>query len=713
MPNIFDPTSRIEETGKGIKFYEQDILPCSYVFNGNQVIDLRVDYLFSGFGVVLAEDNGHSFTEADHIYLLKIGSNDFQVFEKRTSGLITQPASSCDIAPSRDNKNMHLQFELKDKELLLRRVYDDGSKPEVLGKYKMVNECGAYRIGFYSNAGNTIRHVSFLQNVPENWNINIANTCGGRIHFAHDKAYIENCRNKAELEQDEITLKPGKYYLHYGHGKVNDKDDIQCVLFPSKAPKGDKDMEDDYKNILQPDGSFVIDSSVSSVDLKFKGTNGWISDVCITDDADSSFVETKGKIATMNGSYVTVKLAGLQEVKWTGCIYTVPEWNNFADKCPYAVLEVGKSGRRLSLREADVQLKKEYGFDLHIHDNVLHIMDADFKAIVKVVPVALGNAKSVNIFRNMTADIYTLLLKKDDNSTIDVLNQKTFRKYVPETLNSPIIVTDEKGESFDISASYREVSDKKMRLVDFRTDMPVQLQDDAPLFHQNIKVYGIYDDAEIKTGTTDIKEFASHYKLLKSPDYTITGHRMALSDTTKYTFPHIAVTYESTKAFHYIFTNWEREIFTSPSERIILEKKMVENDGDILVYGIRSDARIVDDCFYRIPEESMVNSIDFYADSYDIIPSTEYEIVFSGNEIKLNDKVKSAYKQIVVDYLKADSYCINYKDELGGYEVDISTERDKSFMNYNSREDGTVYEYKRTDIHADKNKYIILRRDEG
>ena len=45
MKQIFDSNSRIEKINDGIKFYEQDILSCSYVFEDDLIIDLDIDYI--------------------------------------------------------------------------------------------------------------------------------------------------------------------------------------------------------------------------------------------------------------------------------------------------------------------------------------------------------------------------------------------------------------------------------------------------------------------------------------------------------------------------------------------------------------------------------------------------------------------------------------------------------------------------------------------
>ena len=111
---IFDFNSRVERIQEGIRFYESDILCCSYLFEGDLIIDMKIDYIASGFGIVIAKDNGHSFREADDVYLFRIGTNDFSIIRKHLLEQNTLITNSCVLAPSYNNKNIHLKFSFKD-----------------------------------------------------------------------------------------------------------------------------------------------------------------------------------------------------------------------------------------------------------------------------------------------------------------------------------------------------------------------------------------------------------------------------------------------------------------------------------------------------------------------------------------------------------------------------------------------------------------------
>jgi len=54
---IFDPNSRVEKVSDGLRFFEQDILGCRYIFSGDLRILTTITYNKSGFGFLLVTGN--------------------------------------------------------------------------------------------------------------------------------------------------------------------------------------------------------------------------------------------------------------------------------------------------------------------------------------------------------------------------------------------------------------------------------------------------------------------------------------------------------------------------------------------------------------------------------------------------------------------------------------------------------------------------------
>lgn len=163
----------------------------------------------------------------------------------------------------------------------------------------------------------------------------------------------------------------------------------------------------------------------------------------------------------------------------------------------------------------------------------------------------------------------------------------------------------------------------------------------------------------------------------------------------------------------YVFTNWEREFFY-PDKSLHLDKKIINNQDTIFVYGIRKNAKYDLDNIYNVLEDN-INSIDLLTKEYDFIKETEL-LTFDKEKsiIYLKDSQISKYDLIIVDYLKNDSYCINYNYKKSNYEINISSnsktkvlydsatisEKDKTYTQVNS--------YKVTNLNGNINGYIVL-----
>ena len=707
---IFDNSTRVEKVKEGLKFYEQDILSCSYVFEQDIVINLKIDYIMSGFGIVLIEDNGNNLKDTDIAYLFKIGSNTYTVIEKNFLLQKQLQYSTCLLAPS--PKNVNLKFTYENNEVSIDWIYDENTVYN-LGKTILKKKIGRYKIGFYSNKDNIIKDASFIQGVPRNWNVNIKNTRGGRISFEHNGFKFENCKHDAEIEQQYIHLKKGTYYLSYDKENINNEYKIDCYVFPTELPEEIKEscFEDEFKNLLDKNNIITIEKDMD-VNLKFKGTNGKILNIAIKDDVNSGYVETEDKVVTMNGSYMTIILSSLKQVKWRGTINSVPSYTDLTKPCPYALIETVQ--HRTTLEEANINLKQEYGYIYNVKESSLSICDTTYNQIYKklIINITEKDNNRINVFRNINAYIYELIVTKLDGEETNILVQKTYKKYITTKINSPLLVTKEdKKIVLDLSSSYREISKDNKVFKMYSTQYNISVPKYAPFMnYSNYKIYAIPDTAIINMTQTSIDKYASSYYELNHNEYKINNDTIILSDTIKDIYSNIVLEYISTDDYEYIFTNYEREIFNNSTINLVLEKEPLQLVNGITIYGILNNSKTKDYHLYRIPK-NIINSIDYYADQFDIISEHDYIVDYANNEIKLNKELLKTYKQFIVDYLKNDSYCINYKEKLDQYEVDISTNEDKIYVAYNMHEDGSVYEYKITEILPDKNKYIILRKD--
>ena len=709
---VFEPNCRVQKTNEGIQFYEQDVLCFGYDFFGNQRIEIKLDYVSPGFGVLLIENNNSELKEVHNSYLFKMGSNDFRVYQKHFKKQEQVGVSSCAFTPGPSMKNVVLVFEIIDRLLSVYRQEEDSAgkhRESLLAEYELNKLFESYRIGIYSNAGNTIRSISLLNSIPKHWRASIKNTMGGRIAFRRNRIRFENCEHHGEVEQKNILLEPGTYWLKYETEKVNGECDIIPYVLDSTDP-GDgleQNLEDEFKNLLQEDNTFVLDQSMP-VNFKVKAHNGIIKNIFITENKHSSYIETKDNTAPREGSIITINLKNLKKVMWEATIQDVPPWEDFTKDCPYAIVDNGRYP--YNLQDLRVKLNKRYRYTYEVDKELLSVYDIEAdKDIMKISCSVVDN--KIIIMKNVTGIIFKLVLTDISGNEIDIMVRKTFKKYLSSAITSPIIITHtETNESFDLSSSYREVVIPKKAISLFSKEHVLMLKEEVPINANDIHVYGIPYGTRIDVKAIDIDKFASKYDLISEDDYTRAGNSVNIPDSIRNTYEYIAIQYNTLKNFFYEFTNYEREIFETTHDVLSLEHPLAIRDTDIIIYGIPKDTIVHNKYLYRVPSSSLINSIDYYADNYEIIPPNLYTVNYSTYEILVNDKlIDGRYQHFIVDYLKKDSYAINYRSEHFQYEVDIATEDNQVKLHYDMHDDGSISDYIRTEISPDKDKYIIIK----
>lgn len=172
---------------------------------------------------------------------------------------------------------------------------------------------------------------------------------------------------------------------------------------------------------------------------------------------------------------------------------------------------------------------------------------------------------------------------------------------------------------------------------------------------------------------------------------------------------------ESNGINKYIFTNIEREVF-EPKNIITLKSKASKKLDILTIYGILKEANINKDNLLEF--DGTEHNINSYCDMYDTIRETQlYKVDKNANTIMISDYgdayIQNKYKEIIVDYLKEDSYAINYKHELGSYEVDISTDKNIKIYYDGIIRDGNEIinsnSYKLINVDMLSNSYIVLK----
>lgn len=605
---MLQPNSRIY-LNEGIKFYEQDILFDDYIYTGDFDIALTLDYASSGFGIGLTNSEGYSLEDKEEVLLFKIGQKSVDIIHLNKDSQKTLATYNSAFAKTYTE---NLKYVLKKRNATFTLHVGD----QKVCEFKSLSDFNTYNLIYYSNKDNVIKNINIASSIPYGWVTNMQNTNGGYIWFYRDAFEFKYCNGEAEIEQPDIYLKTGKYYLKY---ETEDDCDIKPYILKSE----DDRLLDDEKNILNPiDHSFKLDYS-QKVNLKFEGSKGKIKKIFITTEKDNLYHRTspdKGDKIEIGGSYIRLLLDYIQEAEWEGKIDMVPG-NDHKHPSDYSILESGATTYGLF----DLDISQGVFYKYKYKDRVITIENAyGFK--MKEINLATN---SLIIFKNINAIIknFRIIDIYDNDTTVIVEN--TIKKFAPGTVYSPIIITDENELPLDLSSSYR-------------------------VYNKNGKDY-------------------------------------------------------------YWFTNTEREYF-DPAHMIKLTHTPSMKNGTIIAYGIKKESSLDMDKILRIEKEGK-DTIDACANYYDILFEKDLRYINKQNkEIRFSDV--SDYKLIIVDYLKEDSYCINYRHDFNSYEIDISVEDGKEtniiYNNAAENKNGITfineYKYVNTNTIPSENCYIVIGR---
>lgn len=219
-----------------------------------------------------------------------------------------------------------------------------------------------------------------------------------------------------------------------------------------------------------------------------------------------------------------------------------------------------------------------------------------------------------------------------------------------------------------------------------------------------VDTYG--NDTDVVIENT-VKKFAPG--TIYSPIIITNENDIPLELSSSYRF------YEKNNKNYYWFTNVEREYF-EPNHLIRLTNQPSNKNGTITVYGIKKESSLDLDNILRIEKEGK-DTIEYCANYYDILFEEDLRYINKQNkEIRLSNV--DDYKLIIVDYLKEDSYAINFRHDFNSYEIDISVEDGKEtniiYNNAAENKNGMTFinEYKYVDTKTipSENCYIVIGR---
>lgn len=589
---MFDKKSRVATVNNCLYFYEKDIIKDNQVFYGDIIVEMSADYFNSGLGVIIFTDT-QSYERG---YLIKLGTREISLYFY--NGAINELLVTNSVTLEPPLSNIELVFTKKAKMLTITSP----SSLVPLLKYEMPGYIDKQVFGIYSNSGNYINRFHVQTKTPQFWDINMTNTKGGRLSFDKNKFSLQSCMNPAEIQQQDIRLAAGTYYLHY---TSSENSDIKAYVID----QSDNRTDDDAKNLLKEKEFILLNDT--NVLLKFKGKNGNVSNVQISQTPHYYYVPTVNESGTFDGSELSVNISDIKRME-TEFVLIDPYQefeNSFVISNGIDVFTKKTLSLETSKLYKIIYEKINNSFDLYENDEFV----SSFKL--------LNFAYSLQLLKNINAIISSMLIYYNDrvvNGVTSVAN-----KTVPNQIGSPIIVVDEAGEPLDLSSSFREITNDKY--------------------------------------------------------------------------------------LYYIFTNFERECFYSNTFEL---RYFPSGEVDsICIYGIPKVAQFDITKLYKAYKENY-RDISQCTSNYHLLDESTYEV--DEKRITIDYVTASQYKAFVVEYLKSDSYCVNFNYTTREYEVDIASKKHKILYEKLDKNDfiSVSKNFRYCNAELNSKKYIVARREE-
>lgn len=545
--------SRVKDQN-GLLFYEQDVLMLSPVYREDTHVTVTLDYHVTGIGLVYVPVSGNR-------YMSRIGQDMVSIYQRTAGGQNELLYASANIAPPIDN--LSLVFKKTGSTLSVETA--DG---DIIAYVPVPDNLDEYRIGVYSNAGNRIKNLNVRTGVPYSWRINIENVPGGRVGFRRDGFIMENFVLGVDMEHQEIDMPAGTYYL--GYEKTGD---IVPYVFNSDSPIKDADK----KNLMGPDGVLVLTED-TKINVLFRGREGSVSNITLKENKNDPYVSSRESAIEVAGSQITITPANVLKVRLTGRVDHLPETTN-----QYGLLltDIG------SIKPADMSLTLAERFTMEVTPaSQLITVQQGTKSAVTLNYGSISNKTApVHLMANMNAVVSHLTITYAGGEEVDLIVQQTAKQYLPDTIKSPVIATDENRLPLDLSASYRWHLDGNHNRVYRFTNWEREWFDAAPMVRLNkpvrensadyVRIYGIKTKGKrdrllqnLVNGLDTIDAYTTAYDLLllEQSDYDIPNGVINLNSYQQYKGFVIDYLKENSYAINHLFDKGQYEVDLSTSK---------------------------------------------------------------------------------------------------------------------------------------------------
>lgn len=468
---------RIDVSG-GIRFFDQDILIDDYVYNDYAEIELIISYNTPGFGIALLSNTNNLLSPESEVFIFRIGYREASIEYKTgylSRTILTIPTT---IIPDANNDNLKVSFKKYKK-----NIYFSINNEIIFDTklFKLPKNIGKFCIGFYSNCGNIIKYIQSNSKIPDYWNINMFNTIGGRIKFFNDGFNLSECNEKAEIEQMQVSLPAGKYYLQYN---ISNSSDIICYVFESNSIS----INDYEKDILNHTDNSIILEHDSIINIKFVGTYGSVSNIILNTDKNSNYVSTDDDNKNVLPSNIIINKKNLVKVEWSAKI------SAFGNKEEKYII---KDGQYILLSffstNGSFELNQIYTYTYDLKNSKITICNSDNVILYDIDMLQENtNADSFSILKNVDATVYYLTIYEEDGTETNIATDNTKKISISLNRHEPIIITDEYNEPLNISSAYRiyTIIDNDTGLIDSSCDNYIMTNIEREVFEPS--QYNVY-----------------------------------------------------------------------------------------------------------------------------------------------------------------------------------------------------------------------------
>ena len=729
---MFKKKGRVQQKKEGLLFYQKDLLLSEYPIGRDGEVSVNIDYYTPGIGIVLQGYNNESL-----IYIFRLGTRDFSAIKKERGfqDKITHSTNFRPIELPVYNKNIRLH-----KEGNRIDFYEDDF---MAGSLVIPDNLDMSYFGIYSNKDNIIKDISVRSGGPERWRTGVGNTDGGYIRFYRQGFKITDSLYNAEVEQNNVYLNSGDYYLDY-----EKEGDITPYVYYSD----DTRINDQEKDILEENNRIRI-TEPSLVNVKFKGTEGDIREIALKDSPHDRFIPTHSSIRQLSGSKIIVDLSVVDRIEWLGTILEEPlpeekhgiianEYDSIRME-DLDLIEVGKEIRYSLLFSGDdpTVLTSIPG------DRRNHILLSGDNRLIKAIDAYwLEKERDYNIYVTEEGEEIIDIESYEDKYMIADPWEKD-----KEYIEGDRVIEDGKrfrcvnGHTSDneenrpVTGLYYDWFWDKESMIKLKEDGdPVKYisTQETPTITptEDEKIFIFYNlNAKICEMTIHYKD-GREFNILaqynsrhhvpdtaRSPIIVVDDDNNPLDISSSFRFYNKISPLTNKEEPYYIFTNWERELFTDPTGRLALENTPNKTIGSIYVYAIPEGSETNMDSFYEIPYEGEdiepnVHSISSYTDFYVQLETDDYghneniNYVEVYNPGALFDGKK--VKEIIVEYLKEETYCINYNFESRSYEVDIASTDGAAEVQYDIIHDGYSAQGVSIGDIPEEDEYVVLSNEE-